>query len=66
MFKITNTLLLGIAIGILIAPDKGSKTREKLADKVLGYIDEVGAFIGEKANKLNSKLNAVESVMDTN
>ena len=66
MFKITNTLLLGIAIGILIAPDKGSKTREKLADKVSGYIDEVGAFISGQVDNLNLKLDSVENILDTN
>jgi gas vesicle protein len=66
MFKITNTLLLGIAIGILIAPDKGSKTREKLADMFSGYIDEVGAFLSEKVDTVNSKLDSVEQLLETN
>ncbi|MEO6357855.1 MAG: YtxH domain-containing protein [Ferruginibacter sp.] len=66
MFKLTNTILLGIAIGILIAPDKGSKTREKLSGMFSGYIDDLGTFLSEKVDTVNSKLDSVEQMLETN
>ena len=39
MFR-TFTLLLGIVIGILIAPDKGAVTRKRLTELFTGSIDE--------------------------
>jgi hypothetical protein len=44
MNKVIISLLAGVAIGILVAPAKGSKSRAKLADG-----------LNSLANKLNGK-----------
>jgi hypothetical protein len=54
MNKTLITLLLGIGIGILIAPDKGSETWKKLGDCLNDYKDKLGdeaEELGEKAKK---------------
>ena len=58
MNKTLITLLLGIGIGILIAPDKGSETWKKLADCLNDYKDKLGdeaEELGEKAKKVASE-----------
>ncbi|MEO5595281.1 MAG: YtxH domain-containing protein [Chitinophagaceae bacterium] len=41
MNKVLIALLAGIAVGILIAPAKGSETREKLVDGFNGLADDL-------------------------
>lgn len=41
MNKVFVALLSGIAIGILIAPDKGSRTRARLVDGFNGVADTI-------------------------
>jgi gas vesicle protein len=41
MNKVFMALLAGIAVGILIAPAKGSETRKKLQDGFNGLADEL-------------------------
>ncbi len=41
MNKVLIALLAGIAVGILIAPDKGSATRAKLMDSFNGLADDL-------------------------
>lgn len=58
MNKTLITLLLGIGIGILIAPDKGSETWKKLSDCLNDYKDKLGdeaEELGEKAKKFVNK-----------
>lgn len=51
-----NTLLTGIVIGILIAPDKGANTRQKISDVFTGYAEDAEAYINDTANSVRSKL----------
>ncbi|HVU83650.1 MAG TPA: YtxH domain-containing protein [Puia sp.] len=54
MNKTLITLLVGIGIGILIAPDKGSETWRKLVDGLNDLKDKVedeAEELGEKAKK---------------
>ncbi|MEO5595312.1 MAG: YtxH domain-containing protein [Chitinophagaceae bacterium] len=44
MNKTLIALLAGVAIGILVAPDKGSATRNKLIDGFNDVADELEAF----------------------
>ena len=41
MNKVLVALLAGIAVGILIAPEKGSETRKKLKAGLLGLVDDL-------------------------
>jgi len=49
-------LLIGIAIGILIAPEKGSVTRQKLID-LIDDLSDAGHHLAENAGapKMNSE-----------
>ena len=41
MNKILISLLTGVAVGILIAPAKGSETRQKIMDGINGLADDL-------------------------
>jgi gas vesicle protein len=51
MNKTLLALLAGIGIGMLIAPDKGSSTRKKLAGKFDDLKDEAGDQVSSLVNK---------------
>jgi len=56
---------LGLATGILFAPDKGSETRKKIKDKGRKLSDEVKNKINEGKEKANHlKDNLRESLTD--
>lgn len=54
MSKILTGLLAGIAIGILIAPDKGSETRRKISERLNDVKDSVEGFVSESKDTLES------------
>lgn len=39
-------IALGVGIGLLIAPDKGSETRKKLADSAGDWMEKLKDFFG--------------------
>lgn len=43
--------LLGSAVAILLAPDKGSNTRSKVTYRIQTYIDELKSLIDELSDK---------------
>lgn len=72
MNKTFLTLLVGIGIGILVAPGKGSDTWKKLVDGFDEYKDKIsdkGTDLADKAkgvlNKEKSKVQGVVNDMET-
>ena len=61
MSKMLTYLLAGIAIGILIAPDKGSATRQRLADSFSGLVDDAQDKAGEIGDRI---MDTAEDVSD--
>ena len=47
MAKFLTGVLAGIAIGLMVAPDKGSKTRQKISDAL-------NDLLGEARDRINS------------
>jgi len=56
MNKFLLTLLGGIVIGILVAPDKGSKTRQKLLDGFDDYKDKASDTANDLMDKADGAL----------
>lgn len=61
MNKTLLTLLLGIGIGVLIAPAKGSETWKKLVDGFDEYKDKVSDKASDLADQAKDNVNKVKS-----
>lgn len=44
----------GLAIGILLAPDKGGEIRKKIADRANDIASRIGEFVSEGKDKVES------------
>ena len=51
MNKTILTLLAGVVVGLLIAPDKGSETLKKIRSRVNDYQDDVAGKAKDIASK---------------
>lgn len=61
MLKSLELFLLGIAVGILVAPDKGSATRKKIAGNFFELKDNAEYYLLDAKDKLQSKVKDVAS-----
>jgi hypothetical protein len=70
MKESTSNFLLGLLagaaagalVGILFAPDKGSKTRENIKKKLLDLSDEYGLGIGDLVDEMTPPVKKAEPV----
>ncbi|HEY2721489.1 MAG TPA: YtxH domain-containing protein [Chitinophagaceae bacterium] len=53
--KLLQPVLIGIAIGILIAPDKGSETLRKLTGKLSGFGENAKDYLSDAAENIKEK-----------
>ena len=59
-----NGLVVGLVLGILLAPDSGDETRKKIAQKacdlkdaVTDKVNELAGAVGDKYDRVKSKAN---------
>lgn len=64
MNKFLTGLAIGIAIGVLIAPEKGTETRRKLSAKGKELKDQFNDFVDSMAEKIDSLRGESEDFMD--
>lgn len=65
MNKLLTGFTLGILVGILIAPDKGTETRKKIADKGAELKNQFADFIDSIADKFEDSADDVEDYVQT-
>jgi len=57
LVKILLSAAIGATVGILIAPDKGSKTRKKINNKAVDYSDNVKEKFNDLIENITNKFN---------
>jgi len=56
--------LAGAVLGILFAPDKGDKTREKLIDGTKDLAEDLKKELTDEANSMRSKFEELEAAAE--
>ena len=51
----------GALLGVLFAPDKGSKTRKKIAKKSKDYVDEIGHKFNDLVDDMSHQLRGLKA-----
>lgn len=57
-------LASGIAIGILVAPDKGTRTRKKITQQGDNYLNDIKNELSEIRKDVNKKIEATKEGME--
>ena len=58
-------LAAGAVLGILFAPEKGSKTRKKIARKSSDYVEDLGEKFNEMVNTMSQKIDTLKEEANT-
>ena len=64
MSKLLTILLAGVAVGILLAPDKGSATLKKIADRLSGYKDDAKDLINDSVDAMKAKAGSITDTVN--
>ena len=65
MAKFLTGVLAGIAIGLLVAPDKGSKTRQKITDALNDLLGEAKDRMNSSAEQFKDQFNGPDDTYPT-
>jgi gas vesicle protein len=64
MARFMTGLLMGVGLGILLAPEKGSETRESLADTASELKDKFNRMVGRAGARVDDLKSMLENEVD--
>lgn len=64
MSKLLTGLAVGVVVGLLLAPDKGSETRRKIAEKGRELKDRFNDFVDSLGEKIDSLRGEAEEFVE--
>lgn len=64
MNKLLTGFTLGLLVGVLFAPDKGTETRKKIAEKGNEIKDQVADLIDVVASRLESSADDIDDYVE--
>ena len=63
--KVLKGFFAGLAIGILFAPQSGSKTRKKLSKVFSDYKDDAKDYLADAADKVETKAHKAKKAIQS-
>ncbi len=64
MIKVVKAFLAGLTIGILFAPQSGSKTRQKISDVFKDCKDGARDYLADAIDTVESKVHSVKKSVE--